>query len=140
MEMVLPHLFSLQGRVNRVEYVTGLLAAIPVGLAVGILFIGLAFLGGRLTGQNWIDAYPIWISIPGFLVVFASWGSFFVRRWHDFGMAIWVSVPLFGLMLFTQIAWLDGLVLVFSGLVPSVPTTNRFGETPGAVAGARELA
>lgn len=132
MRYSLTHLFSFDGRLRRLEFIQCIMMAFVCGLLV---FAVLSPVAAGISGANMMDgisAFGIFGFAPAFLVVLVIWMSAFVRRWHDFGVTAWISVPVFVVFLTTDVWLFDVAAVLLSGLLPGVRGRNAYGAPSGS--------
>lgn len=139
-------IFSFQGRLNRLQALTGLYGIglmLMLALVLGSSLIGQVAPGDGIVLASSSGAFVL----VGLAVMLASQIAIFVRRAHDLGLSVWVVAcwltlvcALVGARLIWPMladSWLE-LVLVIPVVLaafwvllePGQPMANRFGEPP----------
>lgn len=131
MSDTLAYLFSVNGRINRLDYLhclfLGLLLALMAGLLAAFLGLIVASIADVPPGKVWWADPLAYGALPAILIGGAVWLTAMIRRWHDIGAPAWISVPLFALMPVTD--W-DLLILALPALIPGNVSGNAFGPVP----------
>ena len=128
MSDTLAYLFSVNGRINRFDYLhclfLGLMLAVMSGLLAALVGLIVASIADVPPGKIWWADPMVYGLIPAFLIGGAVWLTAMIRRWHDIGVSAWIAIILFMLMLGTD--W-DLLILALPALIPGNATDNAFG-------------
>lgn len=135
----LPPPFSLQGRINRVDYFAAVTAysagAVVIAMIAGLITI---LVGPRLPETVGL---PLGIAVFGgiALIVLVMATTLWVRRWHDVGISAVISIPAYMLIVLAnpllelvgaELPAVFGLVLFVPLFIPGQAGENRFGPPP----------
>lgn len=126
----LADLFKFDGRLGRMDYVYNLLIAALVGIMIALVAVIVAETIRAATDLNPMKTHAMLVFAPAFVFVIVAAMASLIRRWHDFGVSAWISVPLFVLMLGDNAGLTDVLIIGLPALIPSTPCENRYGSPP----------